>query len=704
MRSFDEIRADVRPAMNEGDAAALTGLVVELEEYDTREARAWELLIQATLKRRLNQMESALQSYELALNAFTQLDDVDGLGSSLNGLGLCASAVGRRDEAIEHHRRALAVYRKAGDEQGEARSLTNLAVVYRAKGDHAAAVTTADEALHMFIKLEHPRGQMSALVERSRLFAEEGSAEKALEQLHQAREVGEENDVRGALHMVYNNLGTIHFERGEHAKALEWYHKSLEDSEQIGDQARIGGDLANLGMLVGSMGQYPEALEYFHRALSAFEVVGSPRGEEHVYGNLGVLYYRMGEYDEAERHNRLAIERGQASSNTRSIATSLVNMGEVKSAVGEYDEAIEFYQQARGMFDEGGQAYMQLQVDVSLADVFLKKGDLDQAREVVQRLGDARAMSYDIDHKRLVLLGRYALITGDVEEAHRWFGEALDLAEDKALLHEQAAAHTQLRDLAEATNDLKAYIAHNKKHQEITELIAGREASVRLAMVTKEREIREEREQREKERTLLYSALPGAIADRLIEGESVDDHYAHAVVLFCDIVGFTSHTSSMEPNNVIQFLENLYQSFDDICKQHDVMKVKTIGDSYLCFKGDGTPEENARAIAKVAAAILQLDVAWPDGESLLMRIGVHAGPVSAGVIGTERLQYDIWGDTVNTASRMESTGEPGKIQASEEFAQSCERSEQDPTTAFTKRGEIDIKGKGAMTTYWLEGA
>ncbi|MCO6465471.1 MAG: adenylate/guanylate cyclase domain-containing protein, partial [Bradyrhizobiaceae bacterium] len=219
-------------------------------------------------------------------------------------------------------------------------------------------------------------------------------------------------------------------------------------------------------------------------------------------------------------------------------------------------------------------------------------------------------------------------------------------------------------------------------------------------------------------------------------GETISDHFEQAAVFFSDIVGFTSHSSEMDAPDVVRLLETLFRSFDELCAKHGVTKVKTIGDAYLCFKGDEGGSVNAGAVAAFATELQSATRHWPNGEPLQLRIGLHIGTATAGVIGTERLQYDVWGDTVNVASRMESSSEPGRIHVSEAFANALSNArantraqfpsqeEQDTTedsaespaqtavqateviTAFTTtyRGETDVKGKGMMKTYWLEEA
>ena len=220
--------------------------------------------------------------------------------------------------------------------------------------------------------------------------------------------------------------------------------------------------------------------------------------------------------------------------------------------------------------------------------------------------------------------------------------------------------------------------------------------TLRIAMQEKEREIELERKEREKERAVLYSTLPPEIADRVIRGEDVSgDKHEHAAVLFLDVVGFTTHSSALDPQVTTRLLAEIFRRFDEICTEHNVTKIKTIGDSYMAV---GFHEDAAQAVAATAQAMITSNFFWPDGSPVQFRIGLHIGSVVAGVIGTQRLQYDVWGDTVNTASRMESTGEPGKVQVSEAFAELVAG-----RFTLSARGTIDIKGKGSMTTFWLEG-
>jgi len=201
---------------------------------------------------------------------------------------------------------------------------------------------------------------------------------------------------------------------------------------------------------------------------------------------------------------------------------------------------------------------------------------------------------------------------------------------------------------------------------------------------------------------LLRRTLPAPIVKRLKRGETqIADHLASVTVVFADIVGFTPLAARLAPAEVVALLDDIFTRFDALAAEHGVEKIKTIGDAYMAVAG--APEPRADHAARAARMALAMrdhvrSLAQSRDIQLAMRIGLHTGEAVAGVIGTARFAYDLWGDTVNTASRMESHGQPNEIQLSAATRDAL-------GTAFTtrERGTIEVKGRGPLTTYWLEG-
>lgn len=201
---------------------------------------------------------------------------------------------------------------------------------------------------------------------------------------------------------------------------------------------------------------------------------------------------------------------------------------------------------------------------------------------------------------------------------------------------------------------------------------------------------------------LLLNILPPGIAARLKEGEDkIADYFEDATVVFTDIVGFTNLASLVSATTIVKLLNTLFSRFDALLDHHPIEKIKTIGDSYMLAAGIPSPrKDHALQAAAFAFAMhneLRRFVA-ETGYPISMRIGMHSGPVVAGIIGTRKFVYDLWGDTVNIASRMESHGQAGKIHCSETVFEQLSG-----IYKFERRGAIDIKGKGKMDTYFLIG-
>jgi class 3 adenylate cyclase len=218
-----------------------------------------------------------------------------------------------------------------------------------------------------------------------------------------------------------------------------------------------------------------------------------------------------------------------------------------------------------------------------------------------------------------------------------------------------------------------------------------------------ESSLKELKAEREKAEGLLHNILPQAIAERLKKEQHtiIADNFAEVTVLFADIVGFTQLAAHTSPVELVNLLNQIFSAFDQLAEQHGLEKIKTIGDAYMVVGGLPIPRtDHAEAIAEMALdmqkAIDRFNAI--NGQEFNIRIGINTGPVVAGVIGLKKFIYDLWGDTVNTASRMESHGVTGSIQVTAATYQLLQDKYQ-----WKERGAIQVKGKGEMTTYLLIG-
>ncbi|MGB3691975.1 MAG: adenylate/guanylate cyclase domain-containing protein [Spirulinaceae cyanobacterium] len=275
-----------------------------------------------------------------------------------------------------------------------------------------------------------------------------------------------------------------------------------------------------------------------------------------------------------------------------------------------------------------------------------------------------------------------------VKEALRSYRQNQQLLEQNAELQRLNSQLQQLNSsleekIAERTQELRR--ANVKLEQRIAERQMA-ETALRLA--------------RQRSDNLILNILPAKIAEKLKQGQSiVAEQFDEATILFADLVDFTRMAAFVKPIELVDLLNNIFSEFDELADKHGLEKIKTIGDEYMVVGGVPVPQENAvEAIAEMALAMGKVVSNYPglDNSPLQIRIGINTGKVVAGVIGLRRFSYDLWGDAVNIASRMESSGIPGKIQVTTSTYQKLK-----DKYLLEPRGKIAIKGKGNMMTYWL---
>lgn len=212
--------------------------------------------------------------------------------------------------------------------------------------------------------------------------------------------------------------------------------------------------------------------------------------------------------------------------------------------------------------------------------------------------------------------------------------------------------------------------------------------------------------EKDKSDRLLLNILPSSVAEELKEhGKTSSFHYEEVTVMFTDFKGFTAFAEQNSPEDVVSMLDFYFRGFDNIISRYSIEKIKTIGDAYLCVSGAPEPTtSHAKIMVQAAIEFQQFvkdnqDKKFGIGSELLeMRIGLHTGPIVAGVVGSMKFAYDVWGDTVNIAARMEQSGEIGKINVSETVVAACGES-----FGFTYRGELEAKNKGLLKMYFVEG-
>ena len=268
---------------------------------------------------------------------------------------------------------------------------------------------------------------------------------------------------------------------------------------------------------------------------------------------------------------------------------------------------------------------------------------------------------------------------------------------------EEAATKAQL--LEAGANDYLIKLPHQieliariRVHSEAYKRLLERDA----AFGALERSLADLTREREKSERLLRNILPDTIAERLKNNVStIAESFSSVSVLFADLCGFTTFSERVDASQLVDLLDDIFSAFDHLANAYGVEKIKTIGDAYMAVAGlTEARDDHAEAVAGMGLGMLEAfrGVMRNRGLSMEVRIGIHSGPVVAGVIGKHKFSYDLWGDTVNTASRMESHGEPSRVHVSQATYTLLK-----DRYRFTDRGEMMVKGKGMQQTYFLLG-
>lgn len=574
-------------------------------------------------------------------------------------LGNAAYLLGNYTEALKNFRVCLSIHEGSGNTQKVARILGSIGNVYAEVGDFRSSTEHYQRA---FAYCEEPQLQ----------------------------------SLRATL---FGNIGSNLYDTGHFPEALEQFFIAQTVFVELGDTASVARITNSIANVHNSTGAYPEALMHYHNALGMYVSVGHRSGIALVTGNIGNVHSDTGNYAAALDNFLRALDLHELLGERASVARVFGNIGNMYTRTGSHSDAIAWYNKSIALFREIGASEAAIQVIGNLLEVLVQAQSFDDANELLTSL-DTSAIATPssaivIEMVRASLLAN----NGRTEEAQQILQSALKKARQFSLRNQEADVHWRLRELCQLTGDFAGYIENNNLYTRINEEVNGKDTAAKLATQEKQREIDAKEKEHASYMAVLNSTLPKQIAERVARGEPVNDSFLDAAVLFLDVVGFTSHSSALSPTIVVDMLQTLFTRFDALCANHHVMKIKTIGDSYMAvaFPGEG----HIRNIASLALTMLGTTIVWPGtNTNVEFRIGIHIGPVVASVLGTERLQYDVWGDTVNTASRMESSGQSGCIQVSNEFVQAARLCNSAPFH-FTERGTITIQGKGAMTTYWL---
>ncbi len=661
------------------------------EKLEAMKIRASALRMRGVVAWRRGEFHVALEHLTRSLEWSERAVDHVGISKALGNIGVVHRNLSQYSEALEFFTKALAIDEAINDRAGIARNLGHIGVIHHSLSNYTLALDYYERALQLDELAQNEDGVAAKLGNIGTVHMNLSHYPQALEYYARALALAEKSGNVARIAIDLSNIGSVHLHLADYRAALDYYSRALALTEQVGNKAGTATHLGNIGSVYMSLTDYPAALNYSTRALEIQEHSGDKAAVGHQLGRIGTIHLRLDSYDEAracfERSLNIATELGDSSS----IASALVSLAELHKVFGDYDRALELFQQGlqrqvemsrkseaantRGAIGELYATAEWKQSDESLAEDYLQ-----QAITASEELG---TKNYELHRVLSELYERQ----GRWQESQQQFKAFYALK--TAVLNEEARTSVQ--------------------RMEQRRVIAEREQQFAIAKASADAQMHATT-------SLLHKVLPEAVASRMIQGEEeIADYYTSVSILFADIVGFTRISADLPAIVVVRVLNYVFGEFDRILRKHSCEKIKTIGDGYMAMCG--APSECPDHAERLAAAAVEMRRALqlpetlrehlPDNLVLGLRIGLHTGPIIAGVIGEERFVYDIYSDAVNTAARMESHGEENKIHVSSDFYRHLQNrfamtKITDHDFVFEKRGELEIKGKGLMRTYFLE--
>jgi len=557
-----------------------------------------------------------------------------------------------------------------------------------------------------------------------------GSNDTAIEFCTQALLIAEKYNIVPKIAKANNILGNTYSIAGKYDSAVECYSLALAVFEDTNDTIGIGSSYNNLGMICQSLSDNEKALEYFSKALSLFEASEEKRMIANVYNNLGTIYQRLNNHLNGLEYFKKAQHLYEEISDKVGLANSTLNVGNVYLGTQQYESAIECFKKSMLLFDEIG--FLQ-GVSHSIFNLGLVHTELSDYKTALEFYLQALAKYQNIHDEQgeaLSLIGIGSVFSKrdldfyNIEKAEEYLKNGLNISERIQFKLGVKDAYLQLSELYEQEKKFEKSLDYYKESVKLENEILTEEATNKAQLFDQRRKIEEDEKARQlklarfkEQEKILHNILPENIALRIIQNETfIADHFHSVSVLFMDLVGFTSLASIAPAKQLVYVLDSIFTKADEVVEQFGLEKIKTIGDGYLAVANVTTPLENhQQATANAALQLLETmknltvnipselgETSWiKNMKDIEIRIGIHTGEVVAGIIGKNKYTYDLWGDAVNIASRMESNSEAGRIHISEAFAQSISEY---PEFLVIPRGEITIKGKGTMNTFWLEKA
>ncbi|GEO08968.1 hypothetical protein SAE01_14640 [Segetibacter aerophilus] len=562
---------------------------------------------------------------------------------------------------------------------GEAYALKSMGLVTKVQGKHVEALDYYEQSLKIFREQKNKIGISNLLNNIGSVYADQGDDAKALQYCLESLKIAEETGDKLRILTALANIGSIYHNKKD-PRAINYFLKALPVSEEMGNKEAYGVIAVNIGETYFDKGDNLNALTYYNKA---FKANNNSASAAYAYNGIGKLYLKTGDYNMARINHSKAMFISKKINDKMQQMRALKGMANVYSEQKDYKSSIGYYQKAK-LLGEELQANIELkEIYVEMALAYSKIGDFSNAYLFKSKYANIKDTLYNVETAKKLKDFQFDF---DLTKKQ---GEINLLTKDKKLTEAEVQRQRFARNTLAIGAILLLIIAfviyRNYRIKAKTNTILDR--------------------QKVQIENLLLNILPQEVATELqTTGHATPKHYDKVAVLFTDFKGFTAIAEKMSPGELVEELNTCFIAFDNIIDKYGLEKIKTIGDSYMCAAGlSGTDNDYVYNMVKAGLEIQKYIEDYNDRcqslgrECWAIRLGIHVGPVVAGVVGKKKYAYDIWGNTVNIASRMESNGAPGKVNVSNSVFQVIK-----DRFACNHRGKIYAKNVGDIDMYFIE--
>ncbi len=581
-------------------------------------------------------------------------------------------------EAKQYHFQALTLAENA--KLPNIIALTNIFISqdYADSGDYTQALKYANLSLKSYEVLGDIEGQAFVHSILSWIYSQAGMYPESMKHQFDILKIKESTGDSLGIALAYSNLAGFYKEQGDYKKAIEIHQRLIDIILKNEDQVNLAGTYYEIGVCYLQIGQYEEALKN-HRLGLETGIRNQNRGQIGLaYSGIGDVFFDQHKNAEAARYYRNAITEFKAVDNKLVLARQQIKLGECLTRMGLHDASRHHFREAFALITQLESIREYNRYYGGMAQLDSATGQWKAAYYNYRYFISTRDSMFNEENTKKMVQSRMSFEFEKKEAAAKAEQEKKDALAGAELRRQKMLRNGFMGGFAAVMAFASIFFFQRNK------IKAGKKRSDELLLNILPAEVAEELKQK------------GAAEARLID---------EVTVLFSDFKDFTILSEKLTPKELVSEINACFSAFDMIMQRHGVEKIKTIGDAYMA--AGGLPVPNATHASDVIRAALEMQAFMrqrreereaEDRFFFEARVGIHTGPVVAGIVGIKKFAYDIWGDTVNTAQRMESVSEPGKINISGNTSAQAK-----DAFRLLPRGRIAVKSKGEVEMYYVEG-